>query len=165
MIGEAGMSATSHDSVPRGCGGYASVQRARKPPERILGQYFGWLTASLTVLLAVLFACIWLDLAAKDRAMRSKFDQVRIGMTLAEVEALMGRPHDGQGGDGSSGLWVKGWDGPGTLTIDVVHAWGQNVVLEKRLHKTHQPNGYSVAWWRITECLGNRSIEPPWEWE
>jgi hypothetical protein len=130
------------------------------------------LAALLTVLLTVVFSTIWLDLAATDRAlqaqdeaMQAKFKQVRAGMTLAEVEALMGRPYDGTGGEGTSGLWLKGWDGPGTLTIDVVHAWGQDVVLEKRLHKTQRPNRWSVTWWWWTGLLGNRGVRPPWERE
>ena len=87
-------------------------------------------------------------IAVKDRAMHAKFEEVRQGMTLSEVESLMGREYDGQNGGGTNwdkttgGIHVKGWDGPGTLTVDVLLN-EQDKVVDKHLHPT-QPTPWEI---------------------
>jgi hypothetical protein len=86
----------------------------------------------------------WREAIAYDEIMLAKFDAIQNGMTLAEVEALMGWPYDGQCGKDTDwpsdiGGWhVKGWNGPGTITVDVLLDENDGTVICKRYHPTDE---------------------------
>jgi hypothetical protein len=111
------------------------------------------------VLAGATAAAAWLCYSPEDQARRAKFSEIRVGMTLPEVEALMGRPFDGQSGMGTAlpadiqiiGREMKGWDGPGSLTIDVVLDH-QDVVVYKRLRSTW-PTGWDRVRWLVEDWL------------
>jgi hypothetical protein len=103
---------------------------------------------------------LYFSLCDQDRVMRAKFSEIRVGMTLAEVESVMGRPFNGHGGDYSwpvpgSRTSVKGWDGPGSLTIDV-GVDDTQVVLAKRIHPTRPTS------WDITLALARAWRDRLW---
>jgi hypothetical protein len=108
-----------------------------------------WLIALVTVVLAATIGVLGTlryyrlpGLIVQDRATLDKFAEIQEGMTLGEVEALMGKPYDGQCWYDSGwpiseqGKGIKGWTGAGTITIDVVLDHDDKVIA-KRCH----PNG------------------------
>ena len=78
----------------------------------------------------------WLYRRPQDRAMRAKFDEIRAGMTLEQVDALMGRRCDGQYPAGKGGPAKVVWNGPGNLTVGVFVDDQGVVVISKELHPT-----------------------------
>ncbi len=115
----------------------------------------------LFLLLTVPFGLAWVTsfrgIAVTGSGHARKFEEIRQGMTLSEVESLMGREYDGQNGGGSDwdkttgGIHVKGWDGPGTLTVDVLLN-EQDKVVDKHLHPTH-PTPWEILWAHICYWL------------
>lgn len=99
----------------------------------------------LTLLAAVAGRWVYVFLNDDDRLMKAKYDKIQLGMTLDEIQTIMGRPWDGQSGWGSGwhavGNHVKGWNGPGTLTIDVLFNEVDDTLfaVEKRLRTTEEP--------------------------
>ncbi len=96
--------------------------------------------------------------SAADRATLAKFAEVQEGMTLEEVEALMGKPYDGQCWSSSSwpvsekGRGIKGWTGAGTITVDVVLD-DDGRVIGKRYHP-NGPGPWDAAWAGLRWQLG-----------
>jgi hypothetical protein len=110
------------------------------------------LAALGAVLIGGVGAAHWLYLRSQDQAMRAKFAEIRAGMTLGDVEALMGRPFEGSywAGDGSH---AKGWNGPGSLTVDVF-VDDHGIVLSKEIHPTAQMTPWEELLWKIYRWLG-----------
>jgi hypothetical protein len=118
-----------------------------------------WLLVALVLIAGVVALSLYgfYDGVTKDRAMRTKFGEIRDGMTLEEVESLVGRPPDehmdlGIDMPGGTRRELKEWDGPGSLTI-YVFLDEQGAVLAKHICPT-KPTAWDRMRRRVLDRLG-----------
>jgi hypothetical protein len=111
--------------------------------------------------IALRFYLPWQDGMVKDQVMMAKYAAIQNGMTLVEVEALMGWPFDGECWKGTDwptdigGREVKGWNGPGTITVDVLlDDKDDNTVIAKRFHLTDSRDTRVTSWAGLWRRLG-----------
>ena len=65
---------------------------ANEDTDRRDGERMGWTTALLTALLLLVLAGVWRLVPDNRSANQKQFDSIRVGMTEAEVEAVMSCP-------------------------------------------------------------------------